>query len=459
MLLFLLAALTAGQHAAASDATAPELKSAFVDAFRAADGEALNRAYDALAQAHPEDPELPAFAYEVAVLYGNAAIHHPAEMKEEARRAEELYRLFAPGGPFAGDACAVQAQIQHALFLAWTGEPLAAGMIYRNLARDASDTVFETVTRDVLEQTLITPGDAQFWSATIEERMKTMTDPSPALTRRLALLQAWNEESSRAARINAEAPLRLRQADFQLEAGQYPQGKEKMRQLKELLEEYFALLAEGSVPRPDAHPRIVSRNRYFLAMAEVWLGNDPVALDLLDRTLSESPSPQPEQWQLRNFLARVKFWQILVQDRVQPMPAAEKNARMMALLGEGQCGAWLACKVVEKLARAAEATGDAATAHGYLRDLADVLPDPALALWARKQQAAGERVAPHLAHNPSAPTPIASLFYADQTKAADEQAARIAGGMATGPRAFPNWRQPRYSNTPGVQQDNHPIGE
>ncbi len=433
--------LLRAENTEAQQKTATEAKQAFVNAFRAADEVALNNSYDAIMKNNPQDPDLPDFGSELGKLYAHAAMLRPNEMKDEAIRADALLREFSPGGRYADKPAAGWKQIQHAEFLVNMGQETAARMIYRNLATYPQDAVFSRAVNKVISNTEMTPADVKFWADAIEKRLPNISKAN-GLKGDLSLLRLWDSEAMHARRLAIEARVHQKKADYLLSTGQIDQGLKEMKRIKDAADEYFSLIAAGKAPKEKPNSRGARYLKLSLAMAEAWLDNNRRAVEITNELLNTMHAAKEGEPSL---VAHVKYWQLITQDRVKTVPADEMEKRLFDLLSEGECGPHLACRVVERLAQIAEKKGNKALAHAYFRDLANALPDPSAALWARKQQQALENEQPELKQQIAAdPTGMAFLFAKENDEATSQHDAALAAGRLTGIRAFSNWREPQY---------------
>ncbi len=406
-----------------------------------ADEAALNETFDAMRKNYPDDPDLSDYSSELGKLYAHAAMLHPAEMREEAIRADALLREFSPGGRYADRPAAGWKQIQHADFLSNMGQETAAKMIYRNLANHPMEEVFRKAVADVIANTELTPSEVKFWTEAIEKRLLGINKPA-GLKGNLALLRQWNSEATHARRLAIAARVHQKKADFLLSTGQMQQGLKEMQLIKQSLDEYYSLIASGKAPKEMPNSRGGRYLKLSLAMAEAWLDNNRRAVELTNGIVNSLQQVAKEREP--SLLAHAKYWQLIAQDRVATVPEPEMQERLYGLLAEGQCGPHLACRLVEKLAQQQEKQGDKAKACAYFRDLANALPDPAAAIWARQKQIALENANPELKQQKTAPTAIASLFMNENSEAEQRQADAVALGTQKGIRALPNWRDPQY---------------
>jgi len=417
-----------------------DIKLAFIDAFHSVDEAAIDAAYENLEKNYPSDPDLPDFASELAKLYGFAAALNPSGMQREAHRADEILREFSPGGRFADRPAAGWKQIKHAQFLIAGGQDTAARMIYRNLAQNPDDSVFCMAINEVFSGTVLTSNDVAFWKKTIEERLPHMSRVPAGLKGHLAILRQWDSEGMHPRRLAIEAKARLKGLDYLLDTGETARGLEEMQKVKMLLDEYFTLLAEGKAPKEKPRSRGVRYLKLWLAVSELWLNNNQRGLDLVNELLLHTPQPDPGELSLQ---AELKFWQIIAEERVGAITAKEEEMRLIVLLNEGHSGPHLVCRIVKMLAQFADDRNDKTVSYAYYRDLARVLPNPALALWARKEQAA---ILPSVSEEKAVPavTIVSNLFTTEDVVTTVKQSSRLSSGVAGGIRAFSNWQEPVY---------------
>ncbi len=424
--------------------TADQLKREFVAAFAQRDGDAIGIAYKTLEKNYPDDPGLPEFAFELARLYGYAAWKFP-ELQIEEKRAQQLWEKFSTGNEFSASPFAEWARLEHGRLLPRIGQSFTAAFVDRDLANNSSDAVFCEMLHDAITKTLLNPAEVEFWKTAMTKRLSNMPSFPPQMIEDVQLLQQWDSEAMKPRRLRIQALYHSSQAQNLLGKGNMQLGMEELNKAEELAQKYLDSVPAGQDPpvRSDWESRYYVQ--FTMAVAKIWNNDNQGGLDIINQLLQDMPEPPRGKPSIK---AIFKHWQIIAEDRIRTIPAAEKERRYYELLAEGNCPSHLICRFVQDLARWSEQRGDMKTAYGFYRDLAAGLPNPGLGLWARKQQMAMEQQHPELSELRNGPGTTLVSVLGNPPALPDISYLPITNA---GPRAFPGWREPDYRSPVDVK--------
>jgi len=441
--------IAAQQFASQPVSSVEELKGIFVVSFLNLDESTLIRSYENLVNLAPSDPETPVFAYEIARLFANAAALHFEMMHSESAQAEKIFREFLPEGKFGQSSQAPVALVAYAQYLLATGQEDQSRAIYRILSISPDLDAFASALTDVMNSTVMTKEDIIFWKQATEKRIATTSNTPIILKWRLATLNSMEKGKETLKSSYRQAMVRATHAEHLLNSGETQKAIDELRQVKSLLDYYFNKLPAAAESRLR-QPRTL-RPKLILAEAELWLGNGQRSLNMLDEVIEQIGMVEPGE--RSRYFGQAHYWRIMAEGTVLGLEDDAKEQQFRDLLETGHCTPKRVCDIAEQLAIIQESKGNVNDAYSYYNDLIKVLPNPALALWARRQQEKIEHDFPFLKHSikDKQSSLFSHLFSGYSEKSAIKLQNLEKRGKAIGPYRFPNWKMPHYD--PLVQSD------
>ena len=379
-------ALAAALGAAAGAERSPEeLKAGFKQAYAALDTRAMEAALEELDARWADHPLRSRLTYELGRLDGYASFSEFSLMREEAHRAEQVYKQFLPGGPFAASPEAPMARVEYAWHLLKTGWPEQSRSLYNALAHEEDPRAFTMAVRDVAQHFELEadPPLLDLWLRRAEamaEKVKALPaqnqgDLPKLLERPLHQLRAQSRGKAQVYLLLERGERAARRARIAVDCGDHARAVEEFRKADPLLTEWLSKPHKGGEAE-ELNARLT------LAQAKSWERDPKAARTLLDDVLARPQAwllgPEPQRY------GAALMWSIGTDRLLGRLRLEEEEARLADLAASGRLDVHHLQAVLKRLAAVAQERGDLRGQRACLHDMMDALPDPAMALKARR---------------------------------------------------------------------------
>ena len=328
--------------------------------------------------------------FELARLCAYTAALSPAENSADVEKAERMLRVYLPGGEMASSVQSKRGQMELARLLMKTGRSGESLLLLRSLAFSEDPVITEMALHDAMYFTALEAQDLPAWIQAADaglarlgggtlEPLQEKTKVS--LTWRRDFMKALLEQNKRGLPfLNQQIQFHYVQLEILQALGKKERCAEEWQALDAALANYFSALAQDPELAKKETPFLLLQNKLRLAQLKCWTNKPHEALPILDEILARRSEVAAKQ---ANIISAARLWKITA-SRMCGASTEEEEAQLMALLSDSSCSSEVLLAAARRLSMIAQERGDFTTAMAWLKDLAELLPNPGHALRARQ---------------------------------------------------------------------------